>query len=279
MKSILVLGAQGMLGSDVVKEFASHAEVTAWDKEDLDVTDKTAVLEYIFQLKPEVIINCVGYTDVEGAENNRELARQLNAESVSYLVSAAKNIQAGLVHFSTEYVFDGQRQGGYSEQAQPQPISIYGKTKVEGEKYIRAYDRGYLVRSSWLYGKTSQKGKPRGKNFVDIMIEKCQTEQELKLVNDQFSKLTYTMDVARALRQLLSEKYEPGIYHLINEGVASPLQVAEEIFKIKNLQVNIVPVSRAQYESKAKRPQHGVLINTKFNHLRPWTQALREYLS
>lgn len=278
MAKVLILGSRGMLGTDLVKVFSNKVQVVAWDREEMDVTRADEVVGKILPLKPQFIINATGYTDVDGAETDAASAFLLNGTAVDYLVKAAESIDAKLIHFSTEYVFDGVNQSGYAEDAVVNPLNVYGQSKAAGEKHIISYANGYLIRSSWLFGQAPQRGKPRGMNFIDTMIKLSQERLEIKVVNDQLGKPTYTVDVAKAVYKLFKESFKPGIYHLVNEGVTSWYDLAQEVFKIKNINTPLTAISSAEYPMKASRPKFSVLINTKFPPLRRWSEALREYL-
>lgn len=286
---ILILGCNGMLGHDLVKVFADY-NPTAWDIQNLDITQKKEVKEKINQLKPKVIINAAAYTDVEGAENNKDLAMKVNGEAVGYLAEVCKKKCIILVHYSTEYIFDGKNPEGYSEDAISNPLNVYGESKAFGEKLLQK--RGemyYLIRSSWLYGQAPQVGKPRGLNFVDTILKKAReilggraTEKELKVVNDQFGKPTWTWDLALKTREIIEQQKPCGIYHVVNETARpqgiSWYEFAKEIFRLANLEVKIKPISSSEYPSKAQRPQYSALINTKLPPLRSWQGALKDYL-
>lgn len=276
---VLILGAGGMLGTDLGHEFTGKCELFLWDKAELDVTSREQVLVKIFDLKPDIIINATGYTDVDGAEDNKDLAFKLNSEAVNYITVAASEINAKLIHFSTEQVFDGTDKNGYQENYPVNPLNVYGQSKAAGEKYVLGYSQGYLIRTSWLYGHALQIGKPRGVNFVDTMIKLSVEKLEIKVVNDQFGKLTNTRDLASAVHGLIIGDFKPGIYHLVNEGVTTWYEVAQEVFKIKNIQTPLIPIASTEYPTKAKRPPYAVLLNTKFPQLREWQSALRDYLS
>ncbi|MBI5465983.1 MAG: dTDP-4-dehydrorhamnose reductase [Candidatus Kerfeldbacteria bacterium] len=276
---ILILGAQGMLGTDLAHVLVGPAQLFLWDKDELDVTRERLVNEKIVNLAPAIIINATGYTDVDGAEDNREMAFKVNAEAVNYLVLAAAEVKAKFVHFSTEYVFDGLKQAGYDESAEPNPLNMYGQSKAAGEKFVTSYARGYLVRTSWLYGHTPQQGKPRGLNFIDTVLKLAAAQAEVRVVNDQYGQPTATQDLALAVDKLVLGDYAPGIYHLVNEGVTTWYEVTREVFKIKGITTPLVPISSSGYPTKAKRPQYGVLLNTKLPKLRPWPRALSDYLT
>ncbi|MBI5734146.1 MAG: dTDP-4-dehydrorhamnose reductase [Candidatus Kerfeldbacteria bacterium] len=276
---ILILGARGMLGTDLASEFSGTAELFLLDKEELDITNEVALKTQITALRPGLIINATGYTDVAGAERNRELAFNLNCEAVKHLVAAASEVEAAVIHFSTEYVFNGQAEDGYDEAAAVSPLNVYGESKAAGESFIKSYQRGYLIRSSWLYGQAPQRGKPRGLNFVDTIIKLASEQSLVKVVNDEWGKLTYTRDLAKAVKQLISGGYAPGIYHLVNETEATWYEIAQAVYRLKNITTPLAPISSAEYAGEVKRPARAVLINTKFPRLRPWPRALTDYLN
>jgi len=267
-----------MLGTDLAHVLAGKEQLFLWDKEELDVTRERLVTEKITNLAPEIIINATGYTDVDGAEDNRDLAFKINAEAVNYLVAAAAEVKAKFVHFSTEYVFDGKNQDGYAEAAEIRPLNVYGESKAAGEEFVTGYVKGYLVRTSWLFGHAPQLGKPRGLNFIDTVLKLADSQPEVKVVNDQYGQPTSTRDLAQAILELVSGKYKPGIYHLVNEGRTTWYEVAQEVFRLKNISKPLVPIPSSDYPTKAARPQYGLLLNTKFPKLRPWTEALKDYL-
>lgn len=277
-EKVLVLGVRGMLGTDLGEVFSQAGEVIGLDREEVDVTNRIQLQQAVLGIRPSIIINATGYTDVDGAEGAREAAFILNDTAVGYMVEAAQSVGAKLVHISTEYVFSGEKSDGYQEDVPTSPRNVYGESKAAGEKHIVAYDRGYLVRTSWLYGKTPQRGKPRGMNFVNAILAKARAGEELRVVNDQFGKLTNTHDLARAIQGIVHGAYAPGIYHLVNEGVASWYEVACEIVRLAGIEIAVQSVSSTEYPTRAVRPKHGVLLNTKAPLQRPWQQALLEYL-
>ncbi len=279
LRKVLILGSRGMLGRDLAVAFQGTGVLTRWDREELNITNQGAVLKSIGALSPDLIINATGYTDVEGAEEHRELAFGINAEAVSSLVSAAESVGARFVHFSTEYVFDGESKAGYGEDTSVRPLNVYGESKAAGEKFVMAYPKGYLVRTSWLYGHTPQRGKPRGMNFIDTILAKAKAGEPLRVVNDQFGKLTATYDLAQAVRTLVSGVYAPGTYHLVNGGVASWYDVAREAFRLRRVTTPLNSIPSVAYPMKAKRPRYGVLLNAKLPPLRPWQEALHDYLT
>jgi len=275
---ILILGAQGMLGQDMAETFYNYQPIL-FDRENLNLTDFSRVKEKLNRIRPDLIINCAGYTDVEKAEDNKDAANLINGAVVGDLAQICRDLNIILVHISTEYVFDGEKKEGYDENDETNSQNAYGKSKALGEKLLlKNGQKYYLIRTSWIYGHNLQKGKERGVNFVDRMIELAQEKEELNLVNDQFSKPTYTKDLCEAIKKLIEEKHEFGIYHLVNEDKTTPYEFAQEIFKIKKIDIKTSPISYQDYPSKVDRPINAILNNNKFPKLRSWKQALPDYL-
>ena len=273
---ILILGAKGSLGQTFVDLYKDQ-EVIAWDREELDITNEQDVATKIAELKPNLIINCAAYNNVDKAEQERGVAELLNGAAVGFIAKAAKDVGATLVHFSSAYVFDGKNPEGYNEEEVPRPISVYGQSKAMGEQELtQNAENYYLVRTTWLYGRDSITGK---ESFVDLMLKLAASANEIKGISDEFGQPTYVKDLAQAVVVLVDQKKPFGIYHFTNSGMASWYDWAKEIFKIRNLQIVLKIGKRADFARDALRPQYGVLINTKFIELRPWTEALREYLS
>lgn len=274
--NILILGANGALGSELTKLLSKHKPET-FDHEDLDITNEAAVSAKIAELKPEVIINCAAYNDVDKAEDERSMAENINGYAVGFVAKAANSVGALMVHFSSNYVFDGQKNDGYREDDVPNPQSSYGKYKLMGEIELQKNtEKFYLVRTAWLYGADQQKtGK---KSFPEKMLELARVDQSIDLIEDEFGNPTYVPDLALAVKQLVESGKPFGIYHLVNTGVASWYDWAKEVFTIKDIKAKLAPVSASSFERKAQRPKNGGLLNTKFPELRPWTEALKDYL-
>ena len=286
MAKILILGAKGNLGIQLVKFFGENHEVIAWDREDVDVTDKEAVTKKIVDAKPDVIINSTGYNAVDKCENDENefaLAKKLNGDAVGYLADASMKIGATLIAFASDYVFSGDKKEGYSENDETSPQSKYAETKVMGEKELASRsDKGlkwYLIRTSKLFG---PKGESEGskESFFDLILRLSKDKKEFNMVDgEEISCFTYTVDLARAIRKLVEENRAYGIYHLVNSGSASWYDGAKFLFELKNItDVNLIPSKSSDYPRPAKRPMFSVLLNTKFEQLRDWKEALREYL-
>ncbi len=268
---ILIAGHKGMLGSALANVFKGE-ELVLWDLPEVDVADES-ILDQMVAENPELVINATGYTAVDMAEKKKKEAKRGNITTVEMLAEACAKINSPLVHFSTDYVFDGETKTGYKENDQPKPISFYGKTKAEAEKTLKKKtDEIFLIRTSGLYG-------PNGKNFVDAILEKAKTGTPLTIVNDQICKPTYSLDLARAVRELIEMQPEYGTYHLVNEGAVSWYEFAKKIVEFAQLKVDVKPISSKEYKAAAKRPANSTLLNTKMKHLRPWSEALADYLA
>lgn len=272
---ILILGAQGMLGRELAKSFADpeNYQLTLWDREELDVTDPEAVEAKVKEIAPEAIINAAAYTAVDKAESEPEIVYQINGYAVGHLAAVAKELGALLVHFSTDYVFDGENRQGYREdETRKNPATVYGKSKKLAEQMIEDIGpRHYLIRTQWLFGAA-------GKNFIETMLRLAGEGRELRVVNDQFGSPTYAKDLADRVREMIEEKRESGVYHVTNSETCNWYQFALKIFELTDLQSKVTAVKSEEFAAAAKRPTYSMLINTKLPPLRPWQEALRAYL-
>lgn len=271
---ILIIGSHGMLGQELMAAFKDQ-ELTGWDRNQIDITDYDNSLAKIKELNPEVVINAAAYTAVDDCEKNRDLAMKVNGEGPGNLAKICKDLEAILVHYSTDYIFNGQKTDGYREDYdQIEPLSVYGESKALGEKLIKENcEKYYILRTAWLYGN-------KGKNFVDTMIKLGQEKSELKVVNDQHGSPTYAKDLALRTRDiLLNLKPAFGIYHATNSGTCTWYEFTQEIFKLKGITAKIIPCATAEFPRPATRPAYSILLNTKLPVMRPWQEALKEYLN
>ncbi len=282
-KIILILGAQGNLGQQLVKAFESNYEVLAWDRGKLDITDRESVPEKIKSVKPDIIVNSAAYNAVdkcEEDENEFESAKKINGEAPGILARAALENDALLVHYSSDYVFGGENKNGYGEDDEPNPISRYGETKLMGEREVLKHkNRGlkyYIIRTSKLFGPraASKASKP---SFFDIMLKLAESKKELDAVDEELSCFTYTPDLAKATKKLIEGKKPYGIYHIANSGPCTWYEAAKELFKLAGVDVKVNPVSADKFPRPAKRPKYSVLLNTKLDNLRNYKEALGEY--
>ncbi len=288
---VLITGSSGMLGSALCQELADKYELVGMDISNptpyalrptsfiqCDIANREKTVAEIISLKPDLVIHAAAYTDVEGCERDPQKAHRINAQGTETVALASQSCSAFLWYISTDFVFDGKKKTAYIELDSPNPINIYGHSKLEGEKYVQSIlKRFIIVRSSWLFGKG-------GRNFVDSFLKKAQSEKEIKVVNDQFGSPTYAKDLAQAIGKLIDlNRNLSGIYHITNSGSCSWYEFAQAVKEIANLEIEIVPVSSEQYCSPTKRPKMSILENRRYQKdtgekLRHWREALKEYL-
>jgi len=257
-----------------------YPEATGWDREDIDVLDYPSLRAKIGSLgfTPDAIVNCVAFNDVDGAEDHPDRAFALNADFVGELAGYAKDIGVPLVHYSTNYVFDGVR-GEYTEADPPAPLSVYGRSKLRGEQLAAASGSWcYIVRTAVIFGPKGASDLSK-KSFVDLMLDLAAKRDALQVVSDEINSLTYASDLAAGTHGLLGALPPPGIYHLANSGGASWFDFAQEIFRIAGKNTTVLPVPSSHFRRKATRPPRAILLNTKLPPLRPWKAALAEFLN
>ncbi|MBW6410260.1 dTDP-4-dehydrorhamnose reductase [Clostridium weizhouense] len=275
---ILVTGVNGQLGYDVVKELKiRNIECLGIDIKDLDITDTNAVNEYILNLKPKCVIHCAAYTAVDRAEDEEEVCNKVNVYGTENIAKACKKIDAKMVYISTDYVFDGLGEEPFEVEGNINPLSVYGKTKYQGELKVKEIsDKYFIVRISWVFG-------INGNNFIKTMIRLGAEKESLNVVCDQIGSPTYTADLAPVLCDIVaSEKY--GVYHATNEGTCSWAEFAKEIMKMEGLNCKINPIPTSEYPTKAVRPLNSrlskkSLVDGGFNLLPKWEDALKRYLT
>lgn len=275
-RSVLILGAMGMLGQELVRAF-SDQDVLAWDHAQCDLLSERCE-EQIVQANPSMIFNAAAYNDVDKAEGEgREMAQRLNTEVPGRLARISRDLGIPFVHYGTSYVFDGE-QGNYAEDATPNPINGYGQSKLDGERAVLASGaRAYVIRLSWLFGKPalSEGGK---KCFVDIMLDLALHKDHLNLVNDEAACPTYAPDLAKVSRQIV-ETCDPGIYHVTNEGVCTWEEFAREIFRQAKVNISTTAVPGLTFPRAARRPRDSSMTSHSGIKQRTWQEALHEYLA
>jgi dTDP-4-dehydrorhamnose reductase len=278
---ILIIGSRGMLGKELVNVFGKEKdfEVVGWDKGDCDITKKEEIQGRISVLRPDILINAAAYNDVDGAEKEPEKANLVNGLAVGFLAEIAEKLGILMIHYSTDYVFRGDKKEGYTEEDIPDPQSVYAKSKFLGEQELRnCCSQYYLIRLSRLFGKMGD-GEGVKKSFVDKMIELSAKQNELKLIDEEVSSPTYAPDAAKLTFEIVKNKRPFGIYHGANSGACTWYEFAVEIFKILgNNDIKIIPVSAAEFPRPAIRPKYSILLNTKLPKQRPWQEAVKEYL-
>ncbi len=294
VKNVLVVGSKGQLGTQLLKFFESgrcalgdlpadytNAEVTGVDLPDIDITDDKSVKAVFDQVKPEIVINCAAYTDVDGCETNREVASAINAKGVEHLAQSCKEHDSLFLHLSTDYVFSGEEDGARCEHDQPSPISAYGKTKLDGEGRARSiWKKTQIVRTAWLYGLY-------GKNFVDTMIKLSKTHDSLNVVDDQFGNPTNAEDLAYEVAKIALFDHAYGVWHATCEGTCSWADLAEKSLELYGSKCKINRVSTQEYvkanPKSAKRPKYSSLRNARLevsigNSMREWEDALESFI-
>ena len=270
---ILVVGARGMLGRDLVGTFGDKAR--GLTRDDMDITSSDSVRRTVVTLKPAVVVNSIAYTDVDGSESDSDRAFSVNGDGVGNLASVTAEIGAKLVHISSDYVFDGSKRSPYLEEDRVGPISVYGKSKLAGEENARLNPDHLIIRTQWLYGR-------HGKNFVETMLRLAHEKEELGVVNDQIGSPTWTVDLCLAVKALLDRNCR-GTYHAVNSGSCSWYDFAAAIFAEKGITVRLKPITTAELGRPAPRPLFSVLDCSKLLtdtgvQLEDWREALKKYL-
>lgn len=268
---ILVTGADGMLGQDLCPVLEDEGyDVVETDIKTLDVTDFEEAKTYITKEKPDIVIHCAAYTNVDKAEEELEKATLINVKGTENIAKICAENDIVLVYISTDYIFDGEKKEPYQPEDKPNPINNYGKTKLEGEKAVQKYcKKYYIARTSWLYGHY-------GKNFVETMLSLAD-KPEIKVVDDQIGCPTWTVELSNAISQLLEEETPYGIYHICSGGKTSWYNFAREIFNLEGLKTNVKPCTTKEFSRPAKRPEYSVLDNKGV--CRNWKAALKDYLN
>ena len=282
---ILITGAKGMLAKEVREKFEKEKEneITLTDVAELDITDEEAVLDFVENLKPKLIINCAAYTAVDKAEENFELADKINGDGPTFLAKAAKKVGSKLVHISTDYVFGGDLDlsKAYKEDDEKKPVTAYGITKLHGEQGIAAnLDEYYIFRTAWLYG-------VGGNNFVKTMTKLGTERDEISVVSDQHGSPTYAKDLTEIIYQAVNKKIPYGVYNATNEGFTTWYDFTKEILAKQGIECNVKPVTTAEYiemmkVTQAKRPFNSQMSKDKLKqagiNVPEWKDGLKRYL-
>ncbi len=274
----LVTGARGLLGKYLVKYLHSQQnEVVQWDLPENDVTVVEQVINGLHSVDPDVVFHLAAWTDVDGCEENPARAMAVNFQGTWAVALGVAEIGAKLIYISTDYVFDGNSKRAYRESDRPNPLSVYGRSKMMGEEAVRRNSRRwFIVRTSWLFGRG-------GRNFVDTIRQKCAVETEIKVVADQVGSPTYAQDLCEPLLELARSAHY-GIYHLTNSGFCSWFEFAKEIVRFSKSNCEVIPITAEESGRRAPRPRFSVLENRNYRRrfgrvLRPWQEALEDYFS
>jgi len=274
----LVTGSRGLLGSELVRFLSNHGdEVVGWDLPDHDITAVEHTINGIHGVRPEIIYHLAAWTDVDGCERDKGRAAIVNYQGAWAVALGAAEVGCRLLFISTDYVFDGSRRRPYREKDPPNPLSIYGRTKLMGEQAVlKTCRHSYVVRTSWLYGHN-------GRNFVGRIVETARRQRQIRVVNDQVGSPTWARDICAPLR-LIGSSGKYGIYHVTNSGWCTWFDLAAETVRLAGLDCEIVPVASAELGLPAQRPAYSVLDNRNYRRLsgetlRTWQEALRVFLT
>ena len=275
---ILVTGSNGQLGSEMVA-LQTQETPHQWfnlDINELDITDKNAVEQFVVNNKIDGIINCAAYTNVDKAEEDVALCYKVNRDAPQYLAQAIEKVGGFIIHISTDYVFDGTNNIPYTEQDKPNPVTIYGKSKIEGEQYVcESCKQHIIIRTAWVYSSY-------GKNFVKTMIKLGKEKPNLGVIFDQVGSPTYARDLAKTIITIVNQGIIPGIYNFSNEGVISWYDFTKNIHQLANItSCKVAPIHTADYPTLAQRPHFSVLDKTKIKNtynieIPYWRDSLEE---
>ncbi|HEV2296985.1 MAG TPA: dTDP-4-dehydrorhamnose reductase [Candidatus Acidoferrales bacterium] len=275
---IFLTGKQGMLARAIAEVLAPRHEIIAASHAEADITDASAISRAIEAARPDVVVNPAGFTDVDACESQPALAMRVNADGPQNIAAVCKKLRIPMMHLSTDYVFDGEKPEPYTEEDEPRPLSVYGRSKLEGERrVVRILDKYWIIRVCGVFG-------PYRKNFVSLVVDLGRKGGPLRIVRDQRLAPTYTFDAAVAIEQILL-RGGPGIYHLTNQGFTSRLDFTRAILREAGFaNVEVVPISAEETKRPAPRPKNSQLENARLKReaialLPPWPDAVRRYLA
>jgi dTDP-4-dehydrorhamnose reductase len=276
--NVLVTGAAGQLGSAMIERLGGEHAVTAWARQDVDLTEHRSVRERVLRLAPDAIVNCASYNEVDRAQDEQAMALEVNALVVGTLARAAAALGATLVHYSTDFVFSGAGPSPYTEQDRPEPQSVYGQSKLMGEWLAADAPRHYVFRVESLFG------GPRRRSSIDRIIEAVRSEKPARVFHDRIVSPSFVGDVTDAAAHVLRTQPAFGLYHCVNDGHATWLDVGREIVRrLGRAETLLQPVSVRDVPMRAARPQYAALSNAKLTRagyaMPAWQDAIRRYLS
>lgn len=278
---VLVTGAHGLLGSAIVREFSRDSEVVALERARLDVRDEAALAAVVVAERPDVIINCAAYNNVDGAEDTPTLALQTNALAVLALARAAADAGATLVHYSSDFVFDGQTDRPYTEEDAPNPLSAYAASKLLGDWFALEAPRAYVLRVESLFGPAGADGARRGS--LGTIVDRIRQGGHVPVFVDRVVSPSYTPDLARATRGLLEQQAPAGLYHCVNSGHGTWAEIAEHAAALLGLPLHMHPLTLESMTLRARRPKYCAMSNAKLAAagvpMREWRAALAQFLA
>lgn len=276
--TIILFGATGRLGTAIERLLTRHTFLTPTPQE-VDITNRELVKSYVKEHPANLVINCAAFNDVDGAESKTEIATMINGTAAGYIAEAADEAGLPIVHFSSDYVFDGTKVEGYVETDTPNPVSVYGQSKLLGEKLVAEHNpRHYILRTSRLYGRPARDPNAK-RSFVEIVLDLASKQSAFSINGAEVSAPTLVDDIALTMDQYIDNAtLAPGIYHMSNAGGCTWYEWAVAIAEIKKLPVTITPRDPNEQPRPAKRPDFSVLISTKLPPMRPWREALEAFL-
>lgn len=274
---IIITGAQGQLGQEIIRQFQQNHEIHVYNSKELDVTNMLSVYECMNSIKPDIIMNCAAYNSVDDAESNPNIARNVNEIGPKNIAEISQHLDAVMVHFSSDFVFDGKANLPYKENDPTRPINIYGQTKLDGEQHVQQLcEKHVIIRTAWLYG------SPR-KNFFNSIIEQARNQKTISVVDDQIGNPTYLPDLVMQLVRIIDQEAY-GLFHCSGNGYSSKYEFAKQILSLMKLKTEAIPVRTNDYPNKAKRPKFSALNNSLLdscvNHKMPyWEDSLFDYIN
>jgi dTDP-4-dehydrorhamnose reductase len=278
---VMVTGAAGLLGAAIAREFADASPLTLLDRAGLDLTDAAAVASVTARVSPDVVINCAAFNDVDGAETQAVQALEVNAFAVLALSRASQEAGARLVHYSTDFVFDGTGDRPYTEEDTPSPRSMYGAAKLLGDWFALEQPSSYVLRVESLFGHPGPSGGRKGS--LGTILDQIRAGSEVPVFTDRTVSPTYTTHIARATRALLTANAAPGLYHCVNDGHATWDRIAAEAARLLDRPIRMRPLTMSEARLKAARPRYCALSNAKLSRagvrMPHWRDALREYIA
>lgn len=284
MKKILLIGKNGQLGSEIIKDGPDFDfEIVSFEKSELDITNELQVEEKIERVKPDILINTAAYNAVSDCESNPLEAIKVNFVAVYNLAKLCRRYRIKFITYSTDYVFDGEKGAPYKENDKPNPLQVYGISKLSGEYAALNYypEETFVIRTSGLYG--GKFGSPVKGNFVLNIIKEAQNKEVIEVSSEQIVSPTYAGDLSQSTLKLSKVKANPGIYHLVNEGYCSWYEFTKEIFKLMKINKDLKPIDRQGFSGGVKRPKFSALENTKAKELGielpSWQEGIKKYIT
>jgi len=281
MKKILLIGADGMLGGELEERLCKKYLVHGTTLETLDICNRQAVFDKVEELKPDFVINCAAFTNVDACEVKEKLAMSVNGDAVLNIADAVRENNSKFIHISTDYVFPGDLEidKAYTEDMKPAPVSAYGRTKLAGEINAAKAEKYYILRTAWLYG-------IRGKNFVKTMLKLAKSNDEVNVVDDQNGSPTTTTTLCEIIEKVIEKEPEYGVYHSTNEGFTTWCKFTRKIYEIAGIKTKVNAISSEKYKElfpqSSDRPKNSKLSKEKLKSIgiipKPWEEALEEYM-